>query len=63
MSMGYDSDYHLGYKDGQQSRQDELKALISRYKQQTKLHTNDEFNRGWVSAFSCVVEDLEKLLK
>ena len=46
-----------------QSKRDELKALLAKYKQHTKLHTNDEFNRGWVSAFCCVVEDLEKLIK
>lgn len=51
------------YTAGQQSKQNELKALLSRYQQHTKLHTNDEFNRAWVSAFSCVVEDLEKLIK
>ena len=51
------------YTAGQHSKQDELKALLAKYKQHTKLHTNDEFNRGWVSAFCCVVEDLEKLIK
>ena len=56
-------EFYKFYQAGQQSKQNELKALLSRYQQHTKLHTNDEFNRAWVSAFSCVVEDLEKLIK
>lgn len=56
-------DLYKFYQAGQQTKDDELKALLAGYKQHTQLHTNDEFNRGWVSAFGCVVEDLEKLLK
>lgn len=51
------------FQAGQQYNREQLKSLLERYKQHTQLHTNDEFNRGWVSSFSCVVEDLEKLLK
>ena len=40
-----------------------MERLLKSYNNQKGLHISDEFYRGWVSAFSCVVEDLEKLVK
>ena len=58
------------YEAGQQSRQAEidelkegLKTLLKSYKAQSGLPMQDEFNRGWVSAFACVHEDIKNLIK
>ena len=41
---------------------EQLSLLLKSYKNQSRLPMADEFNRGWVSAFSCVAEDMEVLL-
>ena len=62
------------YEAGQQSKQaevdllqkrieDALETLLKSYKAQSGLPIQDEFNRGWVSAFTCVHNDLKNLIK
>ena len=59
-----------GYEAGQQARQTEinelkksLETLLKSYKAQSGLPMSDEFNRGWVSVFACVHNDLKNLIK
>ena len=40
-----------------------LETLLKSYKAQSGLPMSDEFNRGWVSAFACVHNDLKNLIK
>lgn len=40
-----------------------LEALLKSYQAQSGLPMSDEFNRGWVSAFACVHDDLKNLIK
>ena len=67
-------DCKAAFKAGQQSKQaeidllqkrieDALETLLKSYKAQSGLPIQDEFNRGWVSAFTCVHNDLKNLIK
>ena len=40
-----------------------LETLLKSYKAQSGVPMQDEFNRGWVSAFACVHDDLKNLIK
>ena len=40
-----------------------LETLLKSYKAQSCLPMSDEYNRGWVSAFACVHNDLKILIK
>jgi len=69
-SLHTEMDCLNAFKAGQRSKQDEVsrlkegvERLLKSYNNQKGLHVYDEFNRGWVSAFSCVVENLENILK
>lgn len=63
-NINFESDLHLTAAKEEITRlKDGMKRLLKSYNAQKSLPMSDEFNRGWVSAFSCVVEDLEKLIK
>lgn len=67
------SDTNLAHSFGEkvwnhkQQEIDELKNKLSKllesYNRQKSLSVSDEFNRGWVSAFSCIVLDIENIIK
>ena len=62
-NINFESDLHLTAAKEEITRlKDGIKRLLKSYNNQKGLHMSDEFNRGWVSAFSCVVGDLEKLI-
>lgn len=67
-------EFYKFYEAGQQAKQaeidelqkhieDALEALLKSYKAQSGLPIQDEFNRGWVSAFTCVHNNLKNLIK
>ena len=67
-------EFYKFYEAGKQSRQaeidelqkrieDALETLLKSYKAQSGLPIQDEFNRGWASAFACVHDDLKNLIK
>lgn len=73
MSMGYDSDYHEGYNDGQQSKQNEVDKLIAILGQVTKacFHIKDgtirehckEYDKGWRDCAISISHFVELKLK
>ena len=40
-----------------------LETLLKSYKAHSGVPMQDEFDRGWVSAFACVHDDLKNLIK
>ena len=62
--INFDSELHFDAAKKEIVRQkDGLETLLKSYKAQSGLPIQDEFNRGWVSAFTCVHNDLKNLIK
>ena len=62
--INFDSELHFDAAKEEIVRlKDSLETLLKRYKAQSGLPMQDEFNRGWVSAFACVHDDLKNLIK
>ena len=62
--INFDSELHFDAAKEEIVRlKDGLETLLKSYKAQSDLPIQDEFNRGWVSAFTCVHNDLKNLIK
>lgn len=62
--INFDSELHFDAAKEEIVRlKDGLETLLKSYKTQSGLPIQDEFNRGWVSAFICVHDDLKNLIK
>ena len=62
--INFDSELHFDAAKEEVVRlKNGLETLLKSYKAQSGLPMQDEFNRGWVSAFACVHDDLRNLIK
>ena len=62
--INFDSELHFDAAKEEIVRlKNGLETLLKSYKAQSGLPMLDEFNRGWVSAFACVYDDLKNLIK
>ena len=62
--INFDSELHFDAAKEEIVRlKDGLETLLKSYKAQSGVPMQDEFNRGWVSAFACVHNDLKILIK
>lgn len=62
--INFDSELHFDAAKEEIVRlKNDLETLLKSYKAQSGLPIQDEFNRGWVSAFTCVHNDLKNLIK
>ena len=62
--INFDSELHFDAAKEEIVRlKNDLETLLKSYKAQLGLPMSDEFNRGWVSAFACVHDDLKNLIK
>lgn len=62
--INFDSELHFDAAKEEIVRlKNDLETLLKSYKAQSGVPMQDEFNRGWVSAFACVHDDLKNLIK
>ena len=62
--INFDSELHFDAAKEEIVRlKNGLETLLKSYKAQSGVPMQDEFNRGWVSAFACVHNDLKNLIK
>ena len=62
--INFDSELHFDAAKEEIVRlKNGLETLLKSYKAQSGLPMQDEFNRGWVSVFACVHDDLKNLIK
>ena len=62
--INFDSELHFDAAKEEIVRlKNGLETLLKSYKAQSGLPMSDEFNRGWVSAFACVHNDLKNIIK